>query len=225
MEKFFSAVVELEGGEHKTLRVHGPSKGAVFQQVKAMPGVRRVGKVSELSSPDAALPSDRAHKPAAEHGRSSHEPKHVERPRGGEFAATGPRVVIHGGRSGGMQPPPERRKPLHPPKLKKPVVHVVKPVHHAAAPVVKHPVHAVKHAAELTPPAPAVPVHEYRVIKSRRQSGDPFILQRGNWHEAKGKRSFTVDWEKGFTEREKAEKHQAWLEQTQQELSDVDTTE
>ena len=131
----------------------------------------------------------------------------------------GPRIVIHGGRTGGVQPPPERRKPLHPPKRK------------GIAPVVKSPAPAAKVVAIPVPPPEEIPAptavipHEYRVIKSRRQSGDPFILQRGNWHEVKGKRTFTVDWEKGFADREKAEKHQAWLERTQQELTDVDAHE
>ena len=238
MEKFYSAAVELQGGEHKTIRVHGPSLSAVFQQLKAMPGVRRVGKVSELSSPDAPIHTERAHHaPAAHaksahsktsHGKASHDHESSAQPKSGEFRSSGPRVVIHAQRSGGLQPPPPRRKPLHPAKIKTPALMLKYPVAHA--PVAKAPV--AKPAAPVEVPqstpaavdaaADATP-HEYRVTKSRRQSGDPFLLQRGSWYEAKGKRTFVVDWEKGFQDREKAEKHQAWLERTQQELSDVDT--
>lgn len=52
---------------------------------------------------------------------------------------------------------------------------------------------------------------EYRIVKSRRQSGQPYLLQRGLWSQQKGKRVFTANWEKGFDTRPAAEKHQAWL--------------
>ena len=49
LEKFHSVIVELECGERKTLPVRGASSGAVFQQVKSMPGIRRVGRVAEVN--------------------------------------------------------------------------------------------------------------------------------------------------------------------------------
>ena len=81
LEKFFSAAVELEDGERMTIRVKGPNLSAVFQQVKAMPGIRRVGKVSELSSPDAPVASERAHNRPPTMGARLINPGQLSKPR------------------------------------------------------------------------------------------------------------------------------------------------
>ncbi|QOV91271.1 hypothetical protein [Humisphaera borealis] len=66
---------------------------------------------------------------------------------------------------------------------------------------------------------------DYRIVKSRRQSGEPYLLQRGTWGQVKGKRAFIVEWEKGFDSREKAEKQQTWLEQMARESAELNNDE
>ena len=60
--------------------------------------------------------------------------------------------------------------------------------------------------APVTPPQPAAQATavEYRIMKSRRQTGEPYLLQRGKWQTENGKRVFRVESEKGFATREEA---------------------
>ena len=60
---------------------------------------------------------------------------------------------------------------------------------------------------------------EYRVIKSRRRDGLPYLVQRGQWQQANGRRTFDVRWEKGFADREAADKHLGWIENNEREMA------
>ncbi len=148
--------------------------------------------------------------------------------------------MIDAPRRGGFDQPFRRPKPP---------AHHVKPAPPKAPPLVLRPVQSVPTppaaapsavpapAAAATHPATTRPVNnaaaddaatetetrppEYRIVKSRRQSGEPYLLQRGHWREQKGKRVFEAEWEKGFAEREKAEHHQAWVERNARELAEV----
>jgi hypothetical protein len=62
---------------------------------------------------------------------------------------------------------------------------------------------------------------EYRVVRSRRTGGQPYLLQRGTWSDRDGKRTFKLDWEKGFDERDKADRHLQWVQQSELELAEV----
>jgi hypothetical protein len=115
---------------------------------------------------------------------------------------SGPRIVRDARLSGGerpfahLQPPPPRPEPIHPPKPKNAPRAVIAPV----APVVARDAAATASAAV-----------DYRIVKSRRKDGLPYLLQRGSWTTQGAKRVFDAGWEKGFETREQAEKHQAWL--------------
>src|SRR4051794_23131450 len=52
VEKFYSVTAELSGGETRVLPVRGRTAGEAFQQAKTNPGVRRVGKVTEITPGD-----------------------------------------------------------------------------------------------------------------------------------------------------------------------------
>lgn len=234
MEKFFSVAVELEDGHRKILAVKASGSGQAFAQAKAAPNVRRVGKVTEIDASDfdhvsnggtlkESAPRDRAsdssHKSSADRKSSGHKsadhksPAHpksekpaaaapAERPSAA-YTNTGPRVVSHARTRTGEQPfkhlqaPPERPKPPAPPakptkpKAEKPE----KPAKPAKPKAAKAP---SKKSATKTD-------DNTRIIKSRRQDGPPYLLQRGTWKEVGGKRTFTVESEKGFDTREAAE--------------------
>lgn len=216
MEKSYSVAVEMADGGRRMLTVQGATSGDVFQQVKAMPGVRRVGKVSEESQARIVV--------AFQHGDGGvvrAAPQPVEREQKADdrrtaigFAISGPRVVVRDRQTVGERPfkhlqaPPERPKP--PASLIQKVV--VKSIESAAN--------------EETDPQDPRPVTskdtQYRIVKSRRRDGEPYLLQRGCWNDAEGKRAFAVAWEKGFEVRDKAEQHQKWVRQVEQELAEVD---
>jgi hypothetical protein len=61
----------------------------------------------------------------------------------------------------------------------------------------------------------------YRIVKSRRKDGPPYLLQRGTWKQQGTKRVFEANWEKGFEVRDQAEKHLEWLEQHESEAAQV----
>lgn len=240
MEKSFSIAVEMESGEKRTLTVAGPTSGSVFQQVKAMPGVRRVGRIAEVGAngyvaPPQTSSAGREQKADDRRQQSPAAAAAAGAAATGAFAGTGPRVVLSSRQKTGEQPfknlyvPPERLavfKPAPPPPPK-PVMKVVPVVKPAAAPApAPAPVAApmpveepVKQAQEVV--TPAASALEYRIVKSRRQNGDPYLLQRGTWSELKGKRVFSIDWEKGFADREKAEAHQRWMAQMAAEMAAV----
>ena len=213
MEKSFSVVIETESGEKQTVTLTGESPSGVFQLAKAMPGVRRVGRVVEAGSASSIASSSA---PQAE-GREqkSNEPRATI-----QYSNTGPRVVTYGRPQTGHQPfkhfspPPESLAPNPPPRPPEPLVRKAVP---APAPIAPPPSAVVAPEAETPTRAP-----DYRVMKSRRQSGEPYFLQRGYWQEKDGKRLFTVEWEKGFPDREKAAAHQQWITEMAAEVADTD---
>ena len=251
LEKFYSVAVEMQDGNKRVLPVRGRTPGGVFQQVKGRPDVRRVGKVTEITRADYdALHAGKALPPSPSHRGEHPSPSaKAEHRSGGEHrpgnesggptgvatllrGITGPRVVRHTRPTGGEQPfrhlqaPPERPKPPEPPKPVKVPPPPRPPVVAApavAAPVQAAPVQPVEPTVAEQPDAarPARVGREYRIVKSRRQNGEPYLLQRGYWHQPKGKRVFEVQWEKGFANREAAERHQGWLEQHERELAEA----
>lgn len=227
MQKFFSVLAESQDGTTKLVPARGNTPGEAFQQIKQMPGVRRVGKVREISPADyeALLhgrqpPADSAaearhHRhPAVAAAEPAPQPGRVDV----HFALKGPRVVIHARPSGGEQPfkdlyvPPERLKPYKPAQAApRPVTAPLRP-----EPVAQPEPHV---AVPVEPAAPAA--LEYRVVKSRRAGGSPYLLQRGHWDRQNGKRAFKVEWEKGFDDRDKADAHAGWVQQSVEELAAV----
>lgn len=248
-EKFYSVIAEMADGTRTVVPVRGETPGGVFQQVKGMPDVRRVGKVTEVTQADFTdLLNGKQPRPPAKgtphagHGGS----RGGDRASAGRMSAeagspreslqslaghgiSGPRVVIPARRTGGEQPfkhlkagpgvPLDRPAPARPP-----VVLVNK------LPPAQPPAPRPEPAAQTNQPQPApqsasaeptTTVQEYRIVKSRRRDGPSYLLQRGQWQDLKGKRTFGVDWEKGFDDREKAERHLEWLKQTAQELAEV----
>ena len=234
MDRCFSVVIEREDGRTETVSLTGQTPGSVYQQAKQLPGVRRVGKVAELNGTAhnagrAGPTTSSNNRPAA--SAAAPAPGRTERASGYDpkvgFVLTGPRVVVHARPSGGEQPfrhlqaPPEQYGPPKP-VPPKPVVAAPQPV--APQPVVA----AAKPAAPVAKAAEAAPVRsgsreepKYRVMKSRRRDGLPFLLQRGTWRDAGGKRLFEAGWEKGFATREQAEAHLAWIAQNEHEMSDA----
>lgn len=235
MEKSFSIAVEMESGEKRTLTVAGSSSGSVFQQVKAMPGVRRVGRVAEVGANGYVAPpqtSSAGREQKADDRRQQSPAAPAAAATTGTFAGTGPRVVLSSRQKTGEQPfknlyvPPERLavfKPAPPPPPK-PIVRA--PVAAPAPVVVAAAPKPVESPAEQEQTAPSTgsletASLEYRIVKSRRQNGDPYLLQRGTWGELKGKRAFSINWEKGFPDREKAEAHQRWMAQMAAEMAEM----
>lgn len=241
MEKFFSVLAERQDGTTKLMPAKGNTPGDAFQQVKQMPGVRRVGKVREISPADyeallhgrepvgMAAPARHDRHPAGSTAEPSPQPGRVDV----HFKLKGPRVVLDARPTGGEQPfknlniPPERLKPYKPPQPPPPppvpvgpAAAVPPPLPQAAAPAKDV---APAGRAEAVAPAESAESaeSEYRVLKSRRAGGSPYILQRGHWHQQKGKRIFKVDWEKGFEDREKAELHIDWVRRHAEELEAV----
>jgi hypothetical protein len=213
-EKCFSVVAELADGTSKVLPVRAGSSGEAFRQVRETPRVRRVGRVAEISEPAFAALGEG--KPVAARQQtpptsvSQIKPTDVsESPRPlVQHVISGPRTVVYAPPTGGempfkhLQAPPERPKP---PQTAKPP--------------------AAKKAPELNatpaesmrmPQAPSAT--QYRVVKSRRRDGLPYLVQRGQWQQLHDKRTFDVQWEKGFPDREQAVKHLDWVEHNEQEL-------
>ena len=223
MERFFSVVVEREDGRTETVRVSGLTPGAAFQQAKGMPGVRRVGKVAEVGAGGPPAARNGSPTPGHPSAPAAPAPGRSERAAGYDpkvgFVLTGPRVVVHARPSGGEQPfkhlqaPPEQYGPPKPPPPPKPVVVVAPPP--PPAPV--QPV--VAETAKAAPVAEAPSSPAYRIMKSRRRDGMPYLLQRGTWRDAGGKRVFEANWEKGFPAREQAEQHLAWLEEHERDMA------
>ena len=206
-EKYFSVVVELDNGEKRALPVRGETSGQVFHQIKQQPEVRRVGKVTEISrSAFDAIVEGR--EPAPEPGRDQpnrNPPERSDKWIGHVIA--GPRVISHARPSGGEQPfkhlqaPPERPKPRKRVPEPSPQPPARAP---SAEPITAFRPPAAPPAADPVAPTPS-PAVEYRILKSRRQGGPPYFLQRGAWQQLKGKRAFIVEWEKDFNTREEAE--------------------
>jgi hypothetical protein len=195
--KYFSVAVELGDGKKKALPVRGESTGQVFQQVKQHPDVRRVGKVMEISQ--AAFEAIvQGREPASEAGprpSSQGPPERSDKWIG--HVITGPRVISHV-RPSGEQPFKHLQAPPERPKSKK-----HEPAPRATEPVASGPPANARPSIEAGVASNLAP--EYRVLKSRRQGGPPYLLQRGSWQQVKGKRAFHVKWEKDFATRAEAE--------------------
>jgi hypothetical protein len=230
MEKFFSVVAELADGTTQVLSAKGQSSGDAFRQVRERPDVRRVGRVSEItpagfdnlerSGPQPVRDAAPEARPGAMPGRDSAPIEHKS-PNWVGHVISGPRTVVYAPPAGGEQPfknlniPPERLakpKPV-PPPAPKPQPVVAKPA--PAAPAV-----ASEESSSPLPMPAAETAAEYRIYKSRRQDGLPYLLQRGQWQQLKGKRAFDVQWEKGFAEREQAERHLEWVTQNEREMAE-----
>lgn len=241
-------IVEHEDGRTETLRLSGASPGAAFQQAKQTPGVRRVGKVAEVGSrtaPDPVRPGGNGSRSSPAPGAASDQPQPAPAPGRNEraggydpklgFVLSGPRVVLHA-RAGGEQPfrnlqaPPE---PFGPSKslfldaLK--ATEETAAAERAAEAARRAELAAIEAAAaaecQAAEAARAAAEPKYRIYKSRRRDGLPYLLQRGTWRDAGGKRLFETGWEKGFARRDEAERHLAWLEQNEREMSEADEPE
>jgi hypothetical protein len=227
VEKFFSVVAELADGRTNVLPVQSESSGAAFRQVRDRAGVRRVGRVTEIT-PDAYQRLERGEIPAANAPAPTPRPQAEPQPQRPieprvNHVISGPRTVIFTPRRvGGEQPfkhlvaPPERPEPPAPAPAPQPRV-APQPAARPAAQPAPQP-----ERVSDTPSLPMPPSGdtEYRVQKSRRRDGLPYLLQRGRWQQVKDKRVFDVQWEKGFEGREQAERHLEWVRQTERELAD-----
>ncbi len=225
-EKFFSVVAALADGSTKVVPVRAEAPGAAFREVRDRADVRRVGRVTEIT-PDAYQRLERGEQPPANEPAprpsAAAEPAPAERPaaRWVDHVISGPRTVVYVTPTGGEQPfkhlvaLPERPKPPAP----QPARAAQKP---AAVQVPAAPQSQAQPPADESPslPLPSTTEVEYRISKSRRRDGLPYLLQRGQWQQLKGKRAFEVQWEKGFEGREQAERHLEWVKQTERELTD-----
>lgn len=225
-EKFFSVVAALADGSTEVVPVRAESTSAAFRQVRDRADVRRVGRVTEITS-DAFHRIERGEQPRANEPAprplAKEPPAELPAGRWVDHVISGPRTVVYVPPAGGEQPfkhlvaPPERPKPPAPaakPAAQQPASKV---------PAAPHP--QPQHSAPATADAPSLPLPatadtEYRISKSRRRDGLPYLLQRGRWQQVKGKRAFEVQWEKGFELREQAERHLEWVTQTERELTD-----
>lgn len=226
MEKFFSVSVEFNDGTTKAVAARGESHGAVYQQIKLMPGVRRVGKVAEVSPG--------IHE-AVKHGRPSAPDPEPRRPEVGVASLNqplrGPRVVIDARPTGGEQPfkhlqaPPERPKPPQPVIQQPPVTRSAVPAPQTAPAPVRAERASRTEPAQVASQTSTPPELEYRIVRSRRAGGLPYLLQRGTWSQRDGKRNFKLDWEKGFEDRARAEQHLQWVQQSARELADIEIDE
>jgi len=229
-ERSYSVVVQMEDGGTRVLSIAGDSPGDAFKRAKDTPGVRRVGRVSEGngagqngSSHNGAGQESRRGRPTAPAPAATAIAPRPSQPVTLDdlvnVTIRGPRVVLHGRPGGGERPfkdlqaepewanRPERPRPVEPARQR--------PVESVAPPVRSETVPQQAQAGDATAP-------EYRVMKSRRKDGQPYLLQRGGWQQEAGKRVFTVAWEKDFPTREAAEKHWRWIEQTERDISELD---
>lgn len=248
VERFFSVIAEFADGSTRTVRVRGDSPSEVYQQVRAMPDVRRVGRVTELSEqafgstqadrsgqqprpqrrPDASARQESA--PQERPGTAEPTERDANRLVGNSIS--GPRVVRHARPTGGEQPfkhlvaaPGLVERPPPPPK---PVAEV-KPPAPPAAVAASTPSPALARVAgdgepseETAATSSANTGRELRIVKSRRRDGLPYLLQRGAWRQHGNKRVFDAGWEKGFAERAQAEKHLTWLQSMEEDHAEVE---
>ena len=206
-EKYFSVVVETGDGKSRSLPVRGETSGQVFQQARQQPEVRRVGKVTEITrAAFDAIVEGRApepeNTPAATGAADRNPPERNDKWIGHVIA--GPRVILHDRPSGEqpfkhLQPPPERPKRQ---KRDPEPSRQAPPRSQPAAATLKQAAAAAAPAADAAPTAS--PAAEHRILKSRRQGGPPYLLQRGAWQQQNGKRVFQVEWEKDFATRAEA---------------------
>jgi hypothetical protein len=231
-DKFFSVVAELEDGTSKVLPVRAGASGEAFRHARELPGVRRVGRVAEISEAAfAGLGQGRAVSAPPPATVIQHQPEKTnpESPAARPsvpHVISGPRTVVYAPPAGGEQPfknftvPPERLAVDAPrPQPAKPAVAIARPkpvtAPAVAATASVRPTEPDDSMRIAQPPSPT----EYRIVKSRRRDGLPYLVQRGQWQQANGRRTFDVQWEKGFADREAAEKHLGWIEHNEREMS------
>jgi hypothetical protein len=232
-DKFFSVVAELEDGTSKVLPVRAGASGEAFRHARELPGVRRVGRVAEVSEAAfAALGEGRTvvHVPQAAAAPQKSEKTNPDSPRRPVMphVISGPRTVVYAPPTGGEQPfknfivPPERLSADVPrPQPVKATAVVAKPNPVVAAPATiatAAPVQTTESAESMRISQPPSPT-EYRIVKSRRRDGLPYLVQRGQWAQTNGRRTFDVQWEKGFADRDAAEKHLDWIEHNEREMA------
>jgi len=250
VERYFSVAVELTDGTKTSVRLSGESTADAFKQARERSDVRRVGKVTEISEAgfhsDSPDPIVRSAPQAGENRGERHGQRHGE--RHGErhnspsapsessnvrresligFTISGPRVVRDARVSGAERPfqlaniqaPPPRPDEEKAPEAVAPSYSPFGPFPPKPQPVIE------EKKAEVTEAAPQVDTesqgNEYRVIKSRRKDGLPYLLQRGVWSQQGGKRTFKAGWEKDFETREQAEERLEWLEQMTREAAEL----
>jgi hypothetical protein len=234
-DKFFSVVAELEDGTSKVLPVRAGAPGEAFRRAREVPGVRRVGRVVEISEAALAdLGQGRAaavQAPAAQQQPVKTNPESRALRPVVPHVISGPRTVVYAPPARGEQPfknftvPPERLKPAEAPKPQPAkVIAPPKPVAQPKPAIEPKPAAAV---AAVQPaesddsmrisqsPSPT----EYRIVKSRRRDGLPYLVQRGQWQQVNGRRTFDMQWEKGFADRDAAEKHLGWIEHNEREMA------
>jgi hypothetical protein len=249
-EQVYSVDVEMADGTRTTVRVHGANPGEAFRQARETPGVRRVGRVTvgdrgavydRPATPQR--PQNSAPRPGVTGARGQGAPEApLSAAHRGQLlglSINGPRLVREARPTGGerpfahLQPPPPRPEPLVPPKPVaarpaplNPFAPVNAPVSTSAS-VSAASVSMQSATAATVPAQPATATgtaaatdREYRIVKSRRKDGMPYLLQRGTWGQHGAKRVFASTWEKGFETREKAEHHQAWAERMAAEIAE-----
>jgi hypothetical protein len=218
--------------------VRAGAAGEAFRRARDLPGVRRVGRVVEISAAALAeLGQGRAvaaQSPAAQQQQKQPEKANPESsPTPRPFVPqviSGPRTVVYAPPARGEQPfknftvPPERLsvdapRP-QPAKLIAPPKPVVQPkptteLKPAAAVAAVQPAESDDSMRISQSPFPT----EYRIVKSRRRDGLPYLVQRGQWQQTSGRRTFDAQWEKGFADREAAEKHLGWIEHNEREMA------
>jgi hypothetical protein len=226
-DKFFSVVAELEDGTSKVLPVRAGSSGEAFRHARDQAGVRRVGRVAEIAEPVfAALGEGRAVAAVAQARLVQEQPEKTNPdspPRPSvPHVISGPRTVVYAPPARGEQPfknftvPPERLA-VDAPKPQPAKLAVAKPTPIAA--VAATPAAAPVESDDSMRISQAPSATEYRIVKSRRRDGLPYLVQRGQWQQANGRRTFDVQWEKGFADREAADKHLGWIEHNEREMA------
>jgi hypothetical protein len=236
--QMYSVDVEMENGSRTVVQVEAESSSEAYRQARETPGVRRVGRVTEgirhthSSSQTASRPSVREEKVSRPGNSAAHQQQAPEAPLSPQHRGqllgnmiSGPRIVRDARVLGGerpfahLQPPPPRVEPVRPPPKLKAKARARAAAEAAAAAA------AVEVAAPQPAPVaavpPAAPGTDYRIVKSRRKDGQPYLLQRGTWTTQGTKRTFAAQWEKGFDTREQAEKHQAWVIEMAAQSADV----
>jgi len=229
------------------LQFRGENPGAAFRQARETPGVRRVGRVTVGSRTEhtanaaAASPAPRREEGRRDdNGRPGSGKRHsqqapeapVSTDHRGQLLSqpiTGPRLV-RDARYGGERPfanipKPDRPDPVAPPvrKPKRAELEAAAAAAQQEAAAREAAEAAARAAASATTSADENAASEpaYRIVKSRRKDGSPYLLQRGTWKQQGNKRVFEANWEKGFEVREQAEQHLQWLEQHVSETAQI----
>lgn len=223
---------------------------SAFQSDKQSPSARPSASEAKPADRGSANPGQTDRHPRDRRQGEAHRQGEPKTPREAliGFTISGPRVIRAAKPLGyeqpvknfrarpgavNLPPPPEPNKPKFSPfgPVSGPVANDPSrpPVFARPTPVAEAP-KPTPQPAEVNPSddsassgvqADASVQRDYRIVKSRRQSGEPYLLQRGTWGQLKGKRAFNVEWEKGFESREKAEKQQAWLLQMAVEAAEL----